>query len=89
MDSTDSAGEWAETRNHAVRLHHQIDQAFLIYLTDVKKKHWKAWVQGYFSIPPIYMQKYNITITLGKRKQSMHTFHGIIVLFFFLLGSPC
>ena len=49
--------EWAEIRNCAsncVRLHHQIDQAFLIFLAYVEK-HGKAWVQrGYGSLVYIW-----------------------------------
>ena len=45
---TNYVGEYAEICNCAsncIRLHHQIDQAFLILLTYVEK-YGKAWVRG-------------------------------------------
>ena len=47
IDVTNCVGEWAEIRNSSlVQLHHQINQAFPIFLTNLLKKHGKAWVRG-------------------------------------------
>ena len=45
---TNIVGEWVEIRNRTsshIRLHHQIDQIFPIFLVYVEN-HGKAWVEG-------------------------------------------